>query len=520
MSGDSFIPSKQLRAQSGPPSGRQVSGAARVLSYCSSAEARSCLTFAQAEQLEALPLGIIRFSDGEMLSVAAKSDSDAELVQKLQFVTGRRVRLISADPAALIEAIFFAYKGDDACLQRTISKAGTCVDAARAAAEASTQIEFRPEGGGAAEALASIIDYAVSKGASDIHLIPLRDSGCIRMRVNGELMSSEQGAYSLKLHTQMVSRLKVLASLNSTHRALPQDGSFSFPVSQRQIAARVSIMPTIHGEKAAVRLIGTQAILTLAELGFDPAALSLLRGCLDAGRGMILFCGPTGSGKTTSMYSSLDHLRRAALNIVTIEDPVEVPLEGVSQTSIKDDQGLSFEVCLRSVLRQDPDVILVGEIRDQNSAHIAFHAAMTGHLLLSTVHAREALEVFMRLKHLGLDSQTVSQGLTLIVRQQLIPALCEACKVVDLAATKACGFEVAREVGCAKCDYSGYHDRVPAAEMVLVDASLRRLIEEGELSPGRLSEALNSENYLPFKHSLDRLLRNRRISVKWRAAFP
>ncbi len=513
MSEGSFVPSKQLRAEAGAPSEHKASEAARVLSYCSSAEARSCLTFTQAEQLEALPLGIIRFSDGEMLSVAAKSDSDSELTQKLQFVTGRRVRLISADPAALIEAIFYAYKGDDACLQRSIVQAGASAGL-RSSAQSPAQIEFRPGGGGAAEALASVIDYAVSKGASDVHLIPVRNGGCIRMRVNGELLSSEQGAFSLQLHTQMVSRLKVLASLNSTHRALPQDGSFSFPVSQRQIAARVSIMPTIHGEKAAIRLIGTRSILALDELGLDSAALSFLRRCLDARRGMVLFCGPTGSGKTTSMYSSLDHLRRAALNIVTIEDPVEVPIEGVSQTSVKEDQGLGFEVCLRSALRQDPDVILIGEIRDQNSARIAFHAAMTGHLLLTTVHAREALEVFIRLKHLGLDSSTVSQGLTLIVRQQLLPALCDSCKVVDLAATRACGFEVSREVGCEKCAYSGFHARVPATEIVLVDASLRRVLEDGGLSPEHLSGTLNSGNYLPFEHSLDRLLRNGRISVK------
>ncbi|NMC62340.1 MAG: type II/IV secretion system protein [SAR324 cluster bacterium] len=485
---------------------------ARTLSYCSTREARALINFAQAEKLRVLPLGLIHFCDGQTLSVATANEHDIDLQNTLRLITGRNVRLIQVDEKQLVDAIFLAYKGDDVELEQSFLKADSEVGHSETTKVA--QLDFRPPNGDSAIALASLFDYAVSKGASDIHLIPLLHGGCIKLRVRGELLSSNKNIYTRQLHRQMLSRLKILSSMDTTKRNTPQDGSFSFSAAGKDIFARVSIMPTVHGEKAAVRFMGTQGLRSVEELSFSPESLRILLKYLDKHSGLILFCGPTGSGKSTSMYAALEYLKKHSLQIVTIEDPVEIFLDGICQTNVHEELGLTFSTCLRSALRQDPDVLLVGEVRDNESAVVAVQAAMTGHLLLSTVHARTSLEVFMRFEQLGIDANTMAQALVAIVGQRLLPVLCDVCKVIDLAGTKRTGIEVYKEVGCAHCDYSGYSTRAPAIEILQMDAKIRNMLQNEKFTSSKLISALNPENYLPIKSSLDRMLKNGRISMR------
>ncbi|MBN8548550.1 MAG: Flp pilus assembly complex ATPase component TadA, partial [Deltaproteobacteria bacterium] len=360
---------------------------AHTLSRCSSDEARNLLPYEQAIKLKVLPLGIISLFEGKVLSVAAPTLRDAELVSALKFATGYEVKLVPTKLQVLMTAIHFAYRGSEKELGASLQKVAKAEPPSQR--QASHIPDFRPAAGDIAQLLASLVDYALSRGASDIHLVPLRDGGHVRMRVQGELFRHEAAFCSLENHAKIISRLKVLAALDVTLRSAPQDGSFSIPIQDAQVFARLSVMPTVHGEKAVIRLMNANGPLQLDELGLDERSKEMLERHAQRSEGSIIFAGPTGSGKTTSMYALLQNLVAQNLSVVSIEDPVEIQIPGVAQTSVDEKRELGFSSCLRSILRQDPDVILLGEMRDEESAKIALQAALTGHLLLTTVHARD-----------------------------------------------------------------------------------------------------------------------------------
>jgi general secretion pathway protein E len=238
----------------------------------------------------------------------------------------------------------------------------------------------------------------------------------------------------------------------------------------------VSILPTVHGEKVVLRLIATQSLATLEALGLSEAALSYFNTYLDRSEGLILLSGSTGSGKTTTLYAALSQLSKRNLNIVAVEDPVEYYVTGVTQTAIDERIGLTYPTVLRAILRQDPDVVLIGEIRDNESAQIAIQAAMTGHLMLSTVHARSAAEVVTRLRFLGVDPLSLVQALQLSVNQKLFPKLCQQCKVIDLAASRTFGADVYKAVGCPRCSHTGASGQIPAFEILEVRGQVAEII--------------------------------------------
>lgn len=483
--------------------------AARALGRCSTKEARKCLSHDEALQLNALPVGLIKYADTEVLTVAAPGDNDPSVISLLKFATGREVRIIATDPQILQSAIFYAYKGDGEEVGRAFEKGR------EAAADGECRIvpeapDLREERGDAARALEALFDYAVSRGASDIHLIPVRNGSCIKIRINGELFTSPADSCTKALHLRMLARLKILASMDTTRKNTPQDGSFSFCLPGKTIFARISTLPTLHGEKAAIRLLGANSLKRLEDLGFHEMIREAIERILNTGRGIVIFCGPTGSGKSTSMYAGLEYLKDRGLNIVTVEDPVERVIDGISQVSVREDFGTGYEECLRAILRQDPDVILLGEIRDKRSAEVAFQAGLTGHLMFTTIHANTACEVFPRLANLGLDPRMIGASLSLVVGQRLLPRLCRSCRVIDLNSSRLIRCEVFRAVGCADCGYSGYEGRALAAEALIVDRKL-----QSALSADRpLIPSLNAGNYISFQVSLDRLLRNGSISLE------
>jgi len=308
----------------------------------------------------------------------------------------------------------------------------------------------------------------------------------IRYRVDGLLQAGD--APSKEFQQAVVSRVKVMAELNIAERRLPQDGHFSFRADGRLIDFRVSVLPSVFGEKVAIRVLDkTQAKLDVRTLGFSPRDLERLMGCIRQPHGMILATGPTGSGKTTTLYALLKTLDQPEKNLVTVEDPIEFRLGGINQVSAKSDTGLTFAKALRSILRQDPDIIMVGEIRDGETADMAVKSALTGHLVLGTLHTTSATGAFVRLLNMGLAPFLLSSCLLAVVGQRLIRKLCPHCQQLytppkqlaqKLGLVNERGEipQLARGAGCRLCAHSGYHGRELIAELFVVTPEIRKSI--------------------------------------------
>lgn len=353
-----------------------------------------------------------------------------------------------------------------------------------------------------------IFQQAIAKGASDIHIEPQETKVRVRYRIDGMLQRvMELPTY---LSRPVVSRIKIMAELDIAERRLPQDGRILYKLEQHDIDLRISTMPTVYGEKAVIRLLDAGKIrnFRINQLGFSENNLNRFRQCLRATHGMILITGPTGSGKTTTLYAALHELNDEECNISTIEDPVEYRLEGVNQTQVNVKAGMTFAVGLRALLRQDPDIIMVGEIRDQETAEIAVKAAGTGHLVLSTLHTNNALGAVDRLIHMGIKPFQVVPSVLGVVAQRLVRRLCPHCKEeyrLEEDSTEALfvGAPLAQTIfyrprGCDKCNHIGYLGRLAIQEVLLVSRKIRSLLIERAAAEDIKRTAM-SEGFLPLK---------------------
>ena len=338
-----------------------------------------------------------------------------------------------------------------------------------------------------------ILMSAISKGASDIHVEPYEKEYRVRYRIDGLLYNVMSP--SLKMRDAITSRIKIMAKLDIAEKRLPQDGRinirFSDNGTQRDIDFRVSCLPTLFGEKIVMRLLDrTKLMLDMTKLGFEPESLAKLETQIQKPWGMVLVTGPTGSGKTNTLYSSISRINTPETNIMTAEDPVEFNLVGVNQVQVREAIGLNFAAALRSFLRQDPNIILVGEIRDFETAEIAVKAALTGHLVLSTLHTNDAPSTINRLMNMGIEPFLVASSLNLVCAQRLVRRICTNCKIDDPvppAALVNVGFttELAETVvpkkgkGCEKCNRTGYKGRVGLYEVMEITEELRELILVG-----------------------------------------
>lgn len=334
----------------------------------------------------------------------------------------------------------------------------------------------------------SILQDSVKTGASDIHIETEERGLVIKFRVDGVLEAAGR-FYGREIANQIISRLKVLSELDIAEKRVPQDGRFRVRVKTRSFDVRISIMPSIHGEDAVLRILDKSNLvdqndsLTLSSLGFSSEELSQLRSLTSLPYGMVLVTGPTGSGKTTTLYGALNEINSGQDKIVTIEDPVEYKLNGVLQIPVNEKKGLTFAKGLRSILRHDPDKIMVGEIRDPETAQIAIQSALTGHLVLSTVHANSVFDVFSRFTHMGCEPFALASALNGIWAQRLIRLVCEGCaeprhpndEQIQLCGVDASSlFPIGK--GCSRCRGTGYRGRTAMAEVLRLDDELRDML--------------------------------------------
>jgi general secretion pathway protein E len=410
------------------------------------------------------------------LHIAVADPEDEELVEGLTFATDLPI-LTSVATFSQIEDLHKALTGDD-----DLQDIGTDIrdDFARLADGDSDAPVIRR--------VQSMLDQAAQRRASDVHIEPMARHVIVRFRIDGRLVEAER--LPLQLAQPIASRIKVMAALDIAETRLPQDGRIRLTSRGRDIDVRVSTSPTAFGESIVLRLLGQSAVpLDLERLGLPVAAHDKLLRALDRPHGIILLTGPTGSGKTTTLYAALSRLRRPEVKILTVEDPVEVLLEGVNQVQVRPEIGLSYADTLRAFLRQDPDILMIGEIRDKETAEIALRAALTGHLVLSTLHTNSTLGAFTRLTDIGIEPYLAASTVNAVIAQRLIRTLCMECAAQrPLQSDEAIEFQraglpipktVGEPVGCPVCQQTGFKGRAPLIEVLEVDADLRDVIREG-----------------------------------------
>ena len=329
-----------------------------------------------------------------------------------------------------------------------------------------------------------IMVQAIKEKASDIHIEPFQRTLRLRYRIDGELIQAESPPKALQL--AITSRIKILAGLNIAERRVPQDGRFRIKVAGREVDLRISVLPTAYGEKIVIRILDKSALTgTIDQMGMDEATLQKFRMAIDAPHGMILVTGPTGSGKTTTLYSVLQELNNPQYNIVTVEDPIEYELAGINQVAARPDIGLDFASALRSILRQDPDIVMIGEIRDNETADIAVKAALTGHQVLSTLHTNDAAGAITRLDDMGIEPFLIASSILMTCAQRLVRRVCTNCReefVPEPEVFEKLGITANAETvfyqgtGCARCKNRGYLGRLAIIEALPVSEAIRRLV--------------------------------------------
>jgi type IV pilus assembly protein PilB len=422
---------------------------------------------------------------GKVLVVAMANPLDRQAIENIEFIASREVRAVVACRSEIIRSIDRHYGSET-------GRIGGAGESAGATGSEFDSVEApRPQArpGGdppvAVELCTRIIRDAVALGASDIHVEPGVVEMCVRLRVDG--MLRDHLRLPGWMHAALLSRVKVLAKLDITQQRLPQDGRIRVVEGGRDVDLRVSTLPTHLGEKAVLRVLGAGEIPPLDRLGLAGGEIARLDTALHQPQGLILVTGPTGAGKSTTLYSMLTRRHSPEVNVVTIEDPIEYQVAGASQVQVDAKSGLTFAGSLRAILRQDPDVILVGEIRDAETAEIAFQAALTGHLVLTTLHTNDSVGALERLLDLGVTPLLLASAANLIVAQRLARRICAECvepytPSPDLLARlflKPGGIEFRRGRGCAACAHTGYAGRVGIFEILRVTDRVRDLVAQG-----------------------------------------
>jgi type IV pilus assembly protein PilB len=438
--------------------------------------------------------------EDDALVVAMEDPLDVIATDTISASTGYHVKATPADSVEIQSAIdkYYTEAIDIAKTMRNIVDVE--VETSDRSDADDEQLSIEPNDAPVIRLVNLILLQAIQEGASDIHIEPRERDISVRFRVDGVLRNIIPPPKPMQW--AITSRIKILSGLNISERRLPQDGSCRVRIMNRRVDIRVSTIPTLYGEKVVMRLLDKANLKTdFAELGFDEAALATIKHAIEQPHGMVLLTGPTGSGKTTTLYSALTHINSPDKNIMTVEDPVEYELEGINQVQAKPMIGLDFAAALRSFLRQDPDVVLVGEIRDLETASIAIKAAQTGHLVFSTLHTNDATTTVDRLLNMGVEPYLVCSSLNLVIAQRLVRRICERCKepyeperalVTKLHEHLPDAGDVTfyRGAGCPACGDSGYKGRMALYELFPITRRVREMVLESVVGGAIRDEAL------------------------------
>ncbi|AIS52347.1 type II secretion system protein E [Thermoanaerobacter kivui] len=421
--------------------------------------------------------------DEDGILVAMADPLNIFAIDDVKIITKQNVKPLIASESSILKAIDRIYGREQA--EKAVQDFKKEFQS-ETASELPNEILEEVQNAPAVRLVNSIIEQAIKSRASDIHIEPTEKDLRIRFRIDGQLTEAMRTIKST--HGPVVTRVKIMANMNIAERRLPQDGRFEFVSGGRNIDVRVSSLPTVFGEKLVLRLLDKENfIMTKEQLGFEEEDLMLFDKLIKRPNGIVLLTGPTGSGKTTTLYAMLKELNKPNINIITVEDPVEYSIEGINQVQVNEKAGLTFATALRSILRQDPDVIMIGEIRDTETAEIAIRSAITGHLVLSTLHTNDAAGAITRLIDMGIEPYLVSSAVVGVIAQRLARRICDNCKTSYKASDREkqlVGIEEDKDFtlykgrGCAVCNKTGYRGRIPIYEIMTVTSDIKELINK------------------------------------------
>ncbi|HET9579093.1 MAG TPA: type II secretion system ATPase GspE [Usitatibacter sp.] len=423
---------------------------------------------------------------GAAIEVWIRPYPQASTLAEVRRIAGKPLREVLLTPEEFEHCLALAYTREPSAAETIVEDLGESVDLAKLTEQLPEVADLLETENDAPiiRLINALLTQAVREGASDIHLEIFESRALVRFRVDGALRDVVEPRRGL--HPAMVSRIKVMASLDIAEKRLPQDGRIALRVAGRAIDVRVSTIPTANGERVVLRLLDKQAgRLTLDALGMAAATRDAIDELIHAPHGIFLVTGPTGSGKTTTLYSALSRLDRKTRNILTVEDPIEYELDGVGQTQVNPRIEMTFARALRAILRQDPDIVMIGEIRDLETAQIAVQASLTGHLVLATLHTNDAPGAVTRLIDMGIEPYLLASTLNGVLAQRLVRKLCAECRVPyepDAVERRVFGASpperLYRAVGCGACNFSGYRGRTGIYELLTADDALRHLVHD------------------------------------------
>lgn len=486
------------------------------------------------EAIKAVPESVARRyrligikKEANCLNVAMEDPLNIVVLDDLKMMTGLDIKPVFASEKEIFEAIdrYYGAKNSQEALNEILKKTNTEEDSvkldfvdekSKSDQEDIISLEAKGEAAPIVKMVNLIISSAIKSHASDIHIEPGYKDTRVRFRIDGVLHS--QPSPPKKFHNAIISRIKIMANLDISERRIPQDGRTKLKIADKEIDLRISILPCGPGEKACMRILDSSGLkLKLEDLGFEPENLAIFSKCIKAPHGINLITGPTGSGKSTTLYSALSTLNGPDVNISTIEDPIEYNLEGINQVGVNSEVGLTFAAGLRSFLRQDPDIIMVGEIRDFETMSIAINAAMTGHLVFSTLHTNDAPGAITRIGMMGIEPFLTSSTLLMVVAQRLVRTICKNCKQpYEIKPELLIGMGVNRQLierhisdgklflyrgtGCEKCTKTGYKGRVGIHEILEVNDSIRGLIID-KADSGKIKEEAKKNGMITLRES-------------------
>ncbi len=451
--------------------------------------------------------GVVLLSDARPWRLGVRSGSDPLALMEARRVLGAPFEIVDLDAASFDEALSQHYAVSSEAARSIAESIDSDLDALADSAGATADLLDSQDDAPIVRLINGLISEAIGQSASDIHIEPAEHAVLVRLRIDGIMREVLQAP--ARLRARLVSRIKVMARLDIAEKRLPQDGRISLTLGGRGVDVRVSTLPSRYGERVVMRLLDKdQGLRSLDALGMSDDLLAQFKASLQTPNGIVLVTGPTGSGKTTTLYAALNLLNDRTRNILTVEDPIEYAMDGVGQTQVNAKIGMTFAAGLRAILRQDPDIVMVGEIRDAETAQIAVQASLTGHLVFSTVHTNDAVAAITRLKDMGVEPYLLASTLRAIVAQRLVRRLCPLCKKPSIigphekALLRTIGAEdatVYEGAGCPQCRSSGYVGRIGLYEFVAVDDEIRRQIHAGATEQELAAHAFRAS--APLLHS-------------------